>query len=115
MADMMTFPETVEEFMEQYRIIDTGHVYTNGAALVPIFRMEQWFEHQETAELKSRLDDAISNVAYILDVLWAYKCIDESGCCNDCKCLKGCGYLPSGQLVRYNCPFYERGKQDESD
>ena len=45
MADMMTFPNTVEEFMEQYKITDTEQIYTNGTELVPIFRMKQWFEH----------------------------------------------------------------------
>lgn len=40
---MMFFPETVEEFMEQYKIVDTEQIYTNGAELVPIFRMKQWF------------------------------------------------------------------------
>ena len=46
MADMMAFPETVEEFMEQYKITDRKQIYTNGAELVPIFRMKQWFEHK---------------------------------------------------------------------
>lgn len=46
MADMMTFPDTVEEFMEQYKITDTKQIYTNGAELVPIFRMRQWFDHK---------------------------------------------------------------------
>lgn len=41
----MEFPDTVEEFMEQYKIVDTESVYTNGAELVPIFRMMQWFDH----------------------------------------------------------------------
>lgn len=45
MADCMTFPDTVEEFMEQYKIVDTEHVYTNGTEFVPIYRMKQWFEH----------------------------------------------------------------------
>ena len=45
MADLMTFPDTVDEFMESYKITDTEHIYTNGAELVPIFRMKQWFEH----------------------------------------------------------------------
>ena len=45
MSEAMTFPETVEEFMEQYKIVDNEQVYTNGAELVPIFRMRQWFEH----------------------------------------------------------------------
>ena len=46
MADMMTFPETVEEFMEQYKVTDTEHIYSNGMELVPIFRMKQWFAHK---------------------------------------------------------------------
>ena len=45
MADMMSFPSTVEEFMEQYKMTDTEHVYSNGTEFVPIYRMKQWFEH----------------------------------------------------------------------
>lgn len=44
-GDVMQFPKTVEEFMEKYKVVDTEQVYTNGTELVPIFRMEQWFEH----------------------------------------------------------------------
>jgi len=57
----------------------------------------------------SRLDDTISDVAYILDALRAYRNIVETGDCNRCKVKKGCEYVPKlGQLVRYNCPFYDR-------
>lgn len=42
MTDVMTFPETLDEFMEQYKIVDTEQVYTNGVELVPIFRIKQW-------------------------------------------------------------------------
>ena len=45
MGDMMTFPATVEEFMEQYKMTDTEHVYSNGTEYIPIYRMKQWFEH----------------------------------------------------------------------
>lgn len=44
MGEMMKFPETVEEFMQQYKITDSQQIYTNGTELVPIFRMQQWFE-----------------------------------------------------------------------
>ena len=54
MADMMMFPNTVEEFMEQYKIVDTEKIYTNGADLVPIFRMMQWFEHVSATDTISR-------------------------------------------------------------
>ena len=45
MSDIMMFPKTVDEFMDMYKIVDSDEVYTNGAELVPIFRMKQWFEH----------------------------------------------------------------------
>ena len=45
MCECMTFPDTVEEFMEAYKVVDTDHVYSNGTEFVPIFRMKQWFEH----------------------------------------------------------------------
>ena len=43
---MMMFPNTVEEFMEQYKMVDTEQIYSNGIEFVPIFRMKQWFAHQ---------------------------------------------------------------------
>ena len=52
MSDMMMFPETVEEFMEQYKIVDSDEVYTNGVELVPIFRMKQWFEHVDAVPIR---------------------------------------------------------------
>lgn len=52
MSDCMHFPDTVEEFMEQYKMTDTKQVYSNGIEYVPIFRMKQWFEH-EKAQLSS--------------------------------------------------------------
>ena len=45
MGDKMAFPDSVEEFMEQYKMTDTEHVYSNGTEYVPIYRMKQWFEH----------------------------------------------------------------------
>lgn len=61
----------------------------------------------------NRLDETISNVAYILDVLIAHRRIIESGNCNNCKAKCG-NYMPDpGEQVRYNCPFYERRNEDE--
>ena len=54
-----------------------------------------------------RLNNTISDVAYILDSLRDLKQIYQSGCCNSCT-NRDCGYLPKpGQMVRYNCPFYK--------
>ena len=52
MADLMQFPDTVEEFMEKYKITDTEQIYSNGMEMVPIYRMRQWFEH-----LQQEVDD----------------------------------------------------------
>ena len=57
----------------------------------------------------SRLDDAISEIAYILDALMAYRRIVQAGDCNSCADIKNCIYAPElGDLTRYNCPFYKR-------
>ena len=47
MDNVMILPKTVDKFMEQYKIVDTENLYTNGAELIPLFRMKQWFEHSE--------------------------------------------------------------------
>lgn len=62
MCDGMIFPATVDEFMEQYKIVDSDHVYTNGAEMVPIFRMKQWFEHEALMKPPKSLLDHIHNV-----------------------------------------------------
>ena len=66
MSDCMHFPDTVEEFMEQYKMTDAKQVYSNGTEYVPIFRMEQWFEHEKTQLSKeSTTSDLISRQAVI--------------------------------------------------
>ena len=50
-----------------------------------------------------RLDDAISDVAYIRDALMAYRNIVDSGDCNRCGKKETCEFVPKpGQLVRYS-------------
>lgn len=59
-----------------------------------------------------RLNETIANVAYILDCLRSYRNIIESGDCNNCT-YTHCEYRPKlGQMVRYNCPYYDGGKHD---
>ena len=40
----MEFPETFERFAKEYGFKDNKEVYTNGADLIPIFRVKQWLE-----------------------------------------------------------------------
>ena len=78
MADCMTFPDTVEEFMEQYKIVDTEHVYTNGTEFVPIYRMKQWFEHLPPAQSET-YNEKLKEIADALSEKFAYMntCLNE--------------------------------------
>ena len=55
----------------------------------------------------SRLDETISDVAFILDNLVLLRQILSTGDCNICA-NKDCKCKPEvGQIIRYNCPFYK--------
>lgn len=77
MGEIMQFPETVEEFMQQYKITDTQQVYTNGTELVPIFRMKQWFEahKQRWIPCSERLPDS-DEVWQKYNVVYCYNYCD---------------------------------------
>ena len=53
----MDFPKTWEEFAEQYGFCDEEQIYTNGAILIPVFRVNQWLEHIQLG----RADDGHKN------------------------------------------------------
>lgn len=62
-----------------------------------------------------KLNNAIANTAYILDCLRNLRSIYETGDCNNCAVEVVCDFKPRpGQMVRYNCPFYEKnGEQHD--
>jgi hypothetical protein len=41
----MNYPKEPMEFIKGYSFVDSDEVYTNGAELVPLFRVEQMLEH----------------------------------------------------------------------
>nr|DAR25522.1 MAG TPA: hypothetical protein [Caudoviricetes sp.] len=45
MGDMMSFPETPEEFLKEYSFKDKKGEYTNGSELIPVFRVEQMIDY----------------------------------------------------------------------
>jgi len=45
MADCMMFPYNWEGFLGDYSFLDHREFYTNGARLIPTFRVEQMVEH----------------------------------------------------------------------
>lgn len=82
---VMTFPETVEEFMEGYKIVDTEHVYTNGTELVPIFRMKQWFDaHPQRKNGKWVLVCDNNGMHFVCDKCGAWRYCQEQNFCGEC-------------------------------
>ena len=53
-GEVMTFPNTWEEYEEQYGFNDTEQIYTNGSRLIQSFRVKQWLEHIEVSEEELR-------------------------------------------------------------
>ena len=45
MADCMEFPNDWAKFLEDYSFMDNKEFYTNGARLIPTFRVEQMMHH----------------------------------------------------------------------
>lgn len=60
----MLFPETIEEFIDSFSFKDTEEVYTNGAQLIPVFRVHQALEHyyRPKTEKEQRTADYIEEV-----------------------------------------------------
>lgn len=101
MGEMMTFPETIQEFLEQYKIVDTEQVYTNGAELVPIFRVLQWYDaHITPAKPQTNADKYFRNATddmiaeWIAKHMYCAECMffnDDNGTCKyEQRYRKGC-------------------------
>ena len=108
MGDIMEFPDTVEEFMEEYKMVDKHEIYSNGTEYVPIFRMEQWFEHckAQSANAKRYIDaDALIQLG-LKDGAYEYVSVQEIAemptadvvevvRCKDCIHAKQHSYAPA--------------------
>lgn len=57
MADKIKFPKTMKEFIDSYSFKDEEQIYTNGAELIPVFRVEQALEHYEKAIRNKAIND----------------------------------------------------------
>lgn len=51
MSNTMNFPKTAEEFINSYKFNDKYETYTNGAELIPVFRVKQMIEHYFAADV----------------------------------------------------------------
>ena len=62
MDEIMDFPNTFDEFAEEYGFKDSEEVYTNGSDLIPVFRVKQWLEHDMSVEeYRQRMIEAFHN------------------------------------------------------
>ena len=73
--------ESLDDFMESYKITDTEKIYSNGMELVPIFRVKQWFEYNNQDKEIERLHSIIKEVReYIMTELISEYDIENGGC-----------------------------------
>lgn len=63
MADKMKFTKTMKEFIDSYSFKDEEQIYTNGAELIPVFRVEQALEHYEK-EIRNKAINVFIDKAY---------------------------------------------------
>ena len=56
MNEQMEFPETWEEYEQEYGFNDSDEVYTNNSRLIQSFRVKQWLDHLE----QEPCDDMVS-------------------------------------------------------
>ena len=105
MSNAMMFPNSVDEFMEQYKITDTEQVYTNGVDLIPIFRMKQWFEHERTPIMTNwqKLQEVFGDKARTQRWVWLCPPLADGSQCNQRLC---------DQCQQWwNAPYQERGEE----
>lgn len=63
MTDKMEFPKTMKEFIDSFSFKDSEEIYTNGAELIPVFRVEQGLEHY-AKEIRAKALDDFVKMAY---------------------------------------------------
>ena len=95
MGDIMTFPETFDEFAELYKIIDKEEVYTNGIELIPIFRVKQWITRP------TPLDDIIKTAKFEAITEFAERLKEKA----DTEIFEE--YLPSGERYQLECKMVD--------
>lgn len=90
MNNMMTFPKTIDEFIDLYTFVDCKEVYTNGSELIQVFRIQQALDHYlpKWISVKERLpeentkaivitEDKQMLVASYTSFGWMYPCYGE--------------------------------------
>lgn len=99
MGDCMVFPKDWEKFLEDYSFRDREEVYTNGARLIPTFRVEQMMEHY----LEKATEDAVPVVhgRWVKDEEASKNHIEYIYVCSSCE---NCEAWGSAEKTNY-CPY----------
>ena len=87
MSDMMTFPDTWEEFEKLYGFNDAEEIYTNNSRLIPSFRAKQWLDHLPSVQPEEVIPHR--NYKYLSDY-WC-ECGNHLGKKGDVKYCSDCG------------------------
>ena len=78
-GEVMDFPNTFDEFADDYGFKDTKEVYTNGSELIQVYRVKQWLEHIN--EKTTMIDKSnFSQEQYKADLQSAYDCGYNQAC-----------------------------------
>ena len=78
MADLMIFPKTIQEFIKDYSFKDEQEIYTNGAMLIPVFRMEQAHIYYGEKIREKAIDDFYDKVLNFEDYIEPVSIIDAT-------------------------------------
>ena len=62
MADQMTYPNNLMDFIREYSFRDKEEIYTNGAELVPVFRVEQMIEYYIPHRIHKHTNENCHNI-----------------------------------------------------
>lgn len=75
----MEFPNTMKEFIDSFSFKDSEEVYTNGAELIPVFRVEQGFEHYAKEIRAKAIDETCLKIFnYLLsEIEWNRVLVDD--------------------------------------
>lgn len=57
MGENMNYPENPVDFINQYSFIDKHEIYTNGAEVIPVFRVGQMLEHYMSDLIPQQIKD----------------------------------------------------------
>ena len=79
--------------------------------------LKQFMNEEEKPDNRprTRMEQMISDIYYIANNLKLLNDIKKEGNCSNCSSKFNCKYNPpQGEMMRYNCPFYEKMKRDDS-